>query len=519
MKKTLKLAGSILLCAAILLGGCASAPSTSLPNELNEPNNKGNLMEFNMIAPSFFLSTEDVNSAAEKDVWLEEAYLRFGVRFNIVSDSYSAKDKKYSSEASYRRYKVLSGAERYTGFVAVNMSQLYTAVDKENATPLEDYLSDNQTWNALPQTVKNAFLINGHIYAIPASYAKTPKARAVTDSALALTGITVTNLDSLKDFALAYQRKTGKSAISSDGLANLDDILSAFGLYTGEDSAFPFAYDPLADSIVDFLIKGEAVTAFEYLRELYNAGALKINFDTSSITAPGDFKDGTCESYYGYYQDYENCTEVLTLNPENPQMVYTKSDGYMLTKDTPQPKETINLLVDMLFGSEQNYLDCWLGSSDNYSKNSDGTFTVKKIRISSTSYAIPAMPNLVSYIPDVFPCSKSGISYSQNGIAGKPETGPNQFPAVYNELVSKSKVRATWDPWKMTPTSAYLYSFQNDIFTLYNTCIKDAITDNSRTVGQIIKTYKEGMLNLGGNTLIDLMNASNSKHAVYYYFN
>ena len=38
-------------------------------------------MEFNMIAPSFFLSTEDVNSAAEKDVWLEEAYLRFGVRF------------------------------------------------------------------------------------------------------------------------------------------------------------------------------------------------------------------------------------------------------------------------------------------------------------------------------------------------------------------------------------------------------------------------------------------------------
>lgn len=519
MRKLLKFTVSLFVCG-LILSGCASAPKSSLPSELKAPNNKGDLMEFNMIAPSFFLSTEDVNSAAEKEAWLEEAYLRFSVRINIISDSYSANDKKYNNEASFKRYKLLTGGETFSGFVSVNDSQLRTAIDQEIAMPLENYLADNQTWNSLPQNVKNKFYVNGSLYAIPASYAQTPKARAVTDEALALTGISVTDLDSLKNFALTYTQKTGKPAISSDGLANLDDVLNAFGLYTGEDAAFPFALDPLPrNSVVDFLIKDKAVTALEYLRELYQAGALKINFDASFVTAPGDFKNGTCASYYGDYQDYDNCTEVITLNAAYPQMVYTKSNGYFLAKDTQQPKETVNLLVELLFGSEQNYLDCWLGSSDNYSKNTDGTITVKKVKTSGKSYAIPAMPNLVQYIPDVFPCSKAGIQYSQNGVVSKPETGSDQYPEAFSELAAQGKIRTTRSIWGYGGKSNYIYSLQNDISALYNTCIKDAITDTSRPVTQIIKEYKEKMQNLGGNTILEAMNSMNHTHTYYYYFN
>jgi len=517
MKKSVKRLISLLVCCAILLTGCGTS-STSLPSELAAQKTDNILGVVNILAPSSFFSTEDENSAAEKAAWLEEISLKYEVRINIVSDSFSAETNQYSYDATAERYRLLRGSETFSGLVEVNLSQLHQAVEQGIALPLEDYLADNQAWNALPDSVKSAFSIDGHIYAIPASCMKTVKARTITDDSLAQTGITVTDLDSLKNFALTYTKTTGNYAISSDGLANLVDILNAFGLYPGEDASLPFAYDSLLNSVVDFLCKDEAVTALEYLRELYNAGALKINFDASEKTAFSDFDSGICASYYGDYQDYDDCAQVLTLNANKPQMVFKSQTGYFLTTDTPQPKETVNLLVDMLFGSEENYLDCWLGSSGNYTLNSDGTITVEKSRSSDGNYVVPARPDLVRYLPDVFDCSQAGIIYSENGITDTTVTGSGQYPEVFDQLVDRHLIQETRSVWGYGKKAAYVYAYQNDIDTLYSTCIKDAITDNSRTVEQIVKTYKKSMLDLGGNSILDMMNSMSCTHAAYYYY-
>lgn len=517
MKKSMKLAISLFICGLMLLSGCANA-STSLPGNLQSK--AGQVSTINILAPDFFSQTYSEKAEQYKKDWLAEMSLRYGVKLNITSKTYI--DGKSDISILSRIRDVLNGKDTFAGLLDIQSMQI-SSDTIDQLMPLDDYLVDNPIWKSLPEELKDAFKVDGYIYAIPANVFRTQYTRKINNEALKETGITVTDLQSFSKFAKAYTHSTGKAVLSSYYLEYLTDILNAFGLYNMSNlTNNPFSYDPTADCCVDFLTKGAAVDALEYLRELYQAGALYISFD-DSVNVNKDFDDGVTCTYYFQYSNQENCTDIFTLNPKYPQIALTSVDGFAMTKDTPQPKETINQFLNMLLGSEESYLECWLGSPDTYILNSDGTITVKMPQNADGSFTYPLMPNLTGGLTDIFPYSNANVFFSENGVVGKgSETKAGKYNEQFTLLYDLFKKGLIVDV-----PSFYQTTVRNEIYTainkdhsidmLYRNCIKNAITSSKYTVQQVIDNYREEMLNLGGNQILDQINAAISKKTAYYY--
>ena len=512
MKYLFKLILSMLLCGLLILSGCGT-PTTSLPSELrgpdsNYPNN------INIIAPDFFYMTGAKNADQMKKQWLDEMSQRYGVNLNIISNSFKdSENNDYS--ASDQVYDVLKSATTFNGLISVKSSSLRLGLFYDTLLPLEDYLADNSTWNALPEEFKSLFAVDGHIYGIPTSVFRGQYARVIHDEALAQTGIPVTDLDSFREFAVAFAKKTGNPAIMSLNVSEVKDILNAFGLYPGEQST-SFGYDPTEGCYVDFMTKSAAVDAFEYLRELYKAGAINLSYQKDMAK----FFSGLIASDFRQFRDFSNCTEVVTLNPAYPQTAFTITNGFAMTKDTTQPKETLNFFINMLFGSEQNYLECWLGSSENYMLNSDGTITVEMPQDSKGKFVYPCIPDLTGGLSELFPFSDANIFFSQNGVISTEKgTGAGEynfhFKEEYDSLKNGTVVQIP-PSYKIIKSATY---DANKDFTdkWFKECFENAITNSDITVQQAIDDYLGSMLNIGGNQMLDEMNAAIGKKTAYYY--
>ncbi len=519
MKKSIKLSVTLFICGLMLLSGCTSTPKSSLPGNLNPEDSQ--VSTINILAPDFYEIADSEKTEQYKEDWLEEMYSQYGVELNITSDTYRDKDVDHDRSASDLIYDVLYEEAAFAGLMELTSTQI-SSYTINQLLPLDDYLADNPVWQSLPDELKDAFKVDGHIYAIPTYMFRAQNARMIRDEALKETGITVTDLQSFSDFAKAYAQSTGKTVLNSFYISGLSDILNAFGLYNFGNATNPFSYDPTENCCVDFLTKGAAVDALEYLRALYQAGALDINF-TDSKVAYTDFNDGTSCTTYVQYFDYENCTELFTLNPEYPQIALTSTRGFAMTKETPQPKETINQFLNILFGSGDSYLQCWLGSPDTYILNSDGTITVEMPQNADGSFEYPPMPNLTGGLSDIFPYSDANIFFSQNGVVDKGSKTESsiqndRFTILYDSF-KKGLIVEVPAFYQTTIYNNINAAINKDryINTLYMDCIKNALTSSKRTVKEVVDGYREEMFKLGGNQMLDEMNAAIGKQTAYYY--
>ncbi|HOP10682.1 MAG TPA: ABC transporter substrate-binding protein [Oscillospiraceae bacterium] len=515
MKRLFKLSTSLLICGALFLTGCG-APSTSLPNGL-----VGQAVDYpetmNIIAPFSFTNGDAENAEQAEQQWLDEMSERYGTKFSIAHLTWK-NGYNTDSDAYIQAINILSGEETFSGMVYINgYDDIQTGIDNGTLVPLEDYLANNAVWNALPEELKATFEYQGHIYAIPTSVSRSISVRYIDNEALDQINIPVTDLDSLKRFAVAYSEANGQSALYSYYLSQIEDVINAFGLYSANIYSSPFGYDPGEDCFLDFLTKGSAINALEYLRELCQAGALVI---TKDYSAPSEsFSDGTCPTYYGG-SDKEDCTIVWTLNTAYPRILNNMVDGFVMAKDTDQPQETVDLFVNMLFGSESNYLECWLGSSDNYILNSDGTITIKMVQNADGSYTYPCTPDLTGKLTDIFSYSDANIYYSQDGVVvtdSESDAGEaNQYyQTLYNLLQTRGIMKIA--PVYSLFSSPSYFSSTKDIRYLYQKCIWEAITDTDYTVQEIVMQYRLDLLNMGGNQMLDEMNAAIGKETAYYY--
>ncbi len=538
MKKRFKIVVSMLICGAVLLSGCASASPTSLPDELRASN--ANYPEsVNILAPDFFKATGAVNTDRIMQKWLDETSQRYGIILHIypnynayINDTgFVAVPKKPSYVIGYVPPAFESEEPapppqpknpNYVGLTQIgSVDALKKAVaESDQYMPLDDYLADNPIWKALPEDFKSLYQINGHIYAIPTSVSLTQNVRIIHNEAIEKTGIAVTDLASFREFALNYIQNA-KKVTDRAAISEMADVLTAFGLYPGKDDFVQFNYDPTADCFADWLTKPAAVDALEYLRELNNAGALADRHPGTSDF----FKMGLWASKYAPYFDYFDCTEVLTLNPEYPQVAFTDMKGFAMIKDTPQPRETINFFIDLLFGSEQSYLECWLGSSDSFVQNGDGTITVAMTQDLTDTFVVPAMPNLTGGLSELFPYSYTDIIYSQNGtVATTSEIEAHKAQAkLLNDSLQNGTViqlppeyqiiqSATYNGYTENGSNQY-----NNLYKLYSRCFFDAIRNSDKTVRQIVDEYKAAMHDLGSNQILDEMNAAIGKKTAYYY--
>jgi len=499
MKNLIKLTISFFVCGLVLLSGCGTI-SSSLPNELIGQN-FDNPDTLNIFAPYFFSnSTEE--DAYLKQQWIDEMSARYGVQLNIISDR--------------------NGLSSYTGMYYFNSYEtLVSAIQNDIAVPLEGYLADNPAWNALPDEIKSAFTIDGHIYAVPSSCYYSMNARSVCTDTLEQTEIEITDPESLKEYALAMKQIGDyEYVIGSTGADALGDILRAYGLYLDEYSGHSFSYDPSEGCIVDFLTKDSAITALEYLRGLYTAGVLRMFSDYKTPGPYNDFIAGNSPTYYDETIIDDQYTEILTLNPSYPQLLDSSMTGYFMIKDTPEPEEAANFFVNMLFGSEENYLECSLGLSDNYIVNSDGSITLKLIVNDEGGVDSFPIPNLVGALPGAFPHSNQNFSLEVTGTL-TPELAASVERSKQKSALIDSAVRqgvALKVPFSYQQIYAVRFIEKKaDIKYLYFHCVQDAIIDTDYTVQEIVAQYRLDMLNMGGNAMLDEMNTVIGKQTAYYY--
>ncbi len=506
----------LLLIGALLLSGCGSH-TPSLPEGLKTGKSGDYPQSLHMITTAFFREADAPDYEQVKQDWLDNMSARYGVTLDIQCDT--IKNGEYvSTEKIDLMYDVLYGEQTFAGIVEVNnFSTLYYSVYEDVALPLEDYLADNPTWNALPEELKSMFAIDGHIYAIPASINRRAGARFVSEESQRQTGITVSDLDSLKEYAAALSRIDSfeGTPIGSDRLYNLIDVLNAYGLYVDLENSLPVTYDPVEDCVTDFLTKDTAISALEYLRELYAQGLLEVNFD-GAVSAYRKFNaEKAYASFYTSYYDRDDYTEIFTLNPAYPQVLGEYVKGYIMTKDTPQPKETLNFLVDMLFGSEDNYFECRFGSPERYSENSDGTLTLHLTEMPDGSYGTPPMPNLVGDLPGLFSGSGGNVYYSRNGVVKDAEVTKAYYDSIDQALANGT---LTTVPISLRFIRLFDYFIsQRDIYRLYLQCINVAVTGEHTPVADIVDEYRTAMYDMGGNELLDAANAAIGKQTAYYY--
>ena len=219
MKKPFKLVVSLFICGLMLLSGCASAPKASLPDELRAKS--ANYPEsVSILAPDFFKATGAINTDRIRQKWLDDISERYGIILHIypnynayINDTgYESVPKlKYASDGPSRVPKDVESTPapkplkpNYTGLTQIgSFDALKSAVtDSDPYMPLDDFLADNPIWNALPEDFKSLYKINGHIYAIPTSVSLIQNVRFIRNEAIEKTGVTVTDLDSFRNFAL-----------------------------------------------------------------------------------------------------------------------------------------------------------------------------------------------------------------------------------------------------------------------------------------------------------------------------
>lgn len=325
---------------------------------------------------------------------------------------------------------VLSG--NLTGLVWLSQNDIALAMQKGAILPLDEYLADNKAWQALPESYRTYFETDGHLWAIPMTINDNTLYTSVRTDWLQKAGkILPTNTAELLEAGKAFL------ATDANGNGNKSDdyligdqygistqVMNAFGLYMQSGSSI--AYDPTEDCIVDALFKPQAAEALSYLRAQYTSGLINsYDYATTNSSNIQAGKYGSIQTAFGqqasnssrwlYQNDekyknknaadlqadegfYEAATALYqTLPPlsdQYPLAMTMSGAGYVLTKDTKNPKAVANAFADMLFGSVQSYLNCTLGVSEAYTIGSDHVIVRNFANETNRTY-YPA-PNLIN---------------------------------------------------------------------------------------------------------------------------
>lgn len=357
-----------------------------------------------------------------------------------------------------------------SGIVSLMPNYILGLIKTNNILPLDDYLKDNKVWNALPEDFRNQFMFNGHIWAIPRYDVNinAPTVSLIRSDWLTKTGKTVpTTQAELLEVGNAFAKGDPNGNGEKDEYlfgcynAQIMDVLNSFGLYFSYNTSV--AFDPTQDCIVDSLFKPEAKEALQYLRSMVTSGIIDpdsfsdptINSKSSTgiygttLTTPGYRYEYGNQLYMSDNpsKDYSNMTEedfkkaatyyepLPPLSKTNPIVYGGNAMGFVLTSSVSDPKATVNAFADMAFGSLKNYLDCYIGESENYSVGSDGNITINYVEPDVKS--VPAIVSLV--VTPKLMLEKTTVDFPDNTVNNILSRLRREENAAYIERYTKTK--------------------------------------------------------------------------------
>lgn len=380
--------------------------------------------------------------------------------------------------------------------------------------PLDEYLADNKVWNSLPESFRNKFLYEGHIWAIPRSTQTTLTVSSIrTDWLDTVKKDMPTNTSTLAEVGQAFAAddangdRNKNDYLIGENYGICSDILASFGLYTTKyNSTYgyiarysPVTYDPTLDCIVDCMYKPEAKEALQYLRDLYNDGQIDMDALWGSNQAnclKGDYglvQTAIGDATYDISKEYE---ALPPLSEENPLIYSENNEGFTINKKTANPKETINAFVDLMFSSVKNYLEWSVGIPGNYTVNSDKSISLQYT--DEIMKQVKTKPNFINCPEIILGNAYTFVLPEQTvGSAKKIYAAKEKYVQKYIEKYTESgqlyKV-PVWYSSIYNPDSfssrEYLLYYSSDAFME----AMESVMKPEISVDEIIQTYKSETL-------------------------
>jgi len=416
----------------------------------------------------------------------------------------------------------MAKSKTLSGFVYVdNYHDLWALVSAGAVAPLDTYVKDSEVYASLPEHFKAALTANGSVWGIPADgeyvlpWVRSYRTEWLTELDRAVPKTT----DELKILlaSLVEHEEAGLYSVNATGLG---DIFAAFGAPLNYGS--PIGYDETSSSVIDAMLTDGAQNALSYLRELYTMGAINNDFlETNYEELVKVMTKGTAAStYYPLGGVKLNLGATLAKDSELTQyQIYTESTGglngtatpitvkggaYCLLTGSTQPLETARYLLNMMWGSESNWLASSAGLSG-YTKTESGLI----LDYADSSYTLIPRPNLCGTIPGMFEPKDYLRFYTDTSAANKELA---QVSSVhYYTMITEGLANGDFyfrHPLLNGITST-TYSEKTDaIHATFVQLLKSAITDPNTTVSDAISAYRQSMGTLGGDKVLSEANAA-----------
>lgn len=538
MKKMLR-TSAFILATVILLTGCNTG-SSATSSKINTQYANVGMPDSLKITSSSFFNEGEVDTFEMRDAWTKAMSDKYGIEITVLSP-----------DVTYYSTVITEAIEGTTsGIMDVVLADTVLYLKNKNLLlPLEDYLSANKAWNALPEKMRKMYEYDGHIWAVPSGFELTQPVRAFRQDWLDNVGLKAPKtLDELYKVLEAFRDNdpdkdgdvTNSIPLSGDkGLGWAKDILAAFDVNISSSGLLPYAYNAEKGCYEDAFLKPEAVQAFEYLKKMYTENLI----DKEIFAETANFGYNLSQGYIGTYltnagdaKYYESMNLMQSLNPStvydpnDPQDwvtmtgLYTEvaaltgnkdknltpaayyGSPYVLLANTEKPAETINFFVDMLFGSNKNYLNALVGLEDNYSISSGNVIKMKYSDEANNVYY--PLASLVGYIEGLHPRSEYTIVKSQSAQAISNKKEINNYLKDFSTEALDKKLLYVIDSNVTTPQSATLTEQMNNAMTEFKNCFSDAISDPNTTVEKALAAYRTNMKKYDGQKILDESNAA-----------
>ncbi|MBN2557827.1 MAG: hypothetical protein JXB33_03620 [Clostridia bacterium] len=271
-----------------------------------------------------------------------------------------------------------SGSSGMYLFSYASIERISELSENSEILPLDEYLLENDTWNALPEGMRKMYeFSDGKTWAIPRGYTPVVNGRVFRKDYLDTLGLEVpVDLDSLYEVSLkiAASDPDGNGKNDTYGLAYADafgfqDIFYANGVPVNRSNdGYHFtsiAYNPLYGSFEDSMLMGEMEPTLEYIDRLRKEGIASQLGGRSSSGNLSILYNDRIANIYTRVTDEIFADERFAINDGiagmqseflNP-LTYDFSDGfYVMGASTRDPAQTINYFVSLFFGDLQGYL-------------------------------------------------------------------------------------------------------------------------------------------------------------------
>lgn len=261
-------------------------------------------------------------------------------------------------------------------------SNVLDAIENNTIEPLNEYLAENANWNAMTESYRNLYSLNGKVYALSAGFEGSTFTRSFRKDWLDRLGMeTPQTTDELFEAARAFTEDDPDGnglddtiGLTSSRLWNLQDIFQAFGARLNNTGEMSITWDPVSGVWQDSMLKPEMADALAFIKRLYDAGYLDPDFITNEGSNMRErlWTGKAGSSFYWAMHAYRQATtemqdnlpeakwaEVTALRGSQTEMLNSRVMGgllYVLVKGTAQPKETVNTFFNMMFDKEMTFM-------------------------------------------------------------------------------------------------------------------------------------------------------------------